>query len=101
MKKKHNININVRVIRRKYDVLRQRVLEIELSNTDISKKSITTSDILSELQSIISNSNNNNLQDVIQSMINAGVNDSYVIPRQNEIIVADNKDLNAARNVIR
>ena len=77
---KHNININVRVIRRKYDVLRQRVLEIELSNTDISKKSITTSDILSELQSIISNSNNNNLQDVIQSMINAGVNDSYVIP---------------------
>ena len=98
---KHNININVRVIRRKYDVLRQRVLEIELSNTDISKKSITTSDILSELQSIISNSNNNNLQDVIQSMINAGVNDSYVIPRQNEIIVADNKDLNAARNVIR
>ena len=34
-------------------------------------------------------------------MINAGVNDSYVIPRQNEIIVADNKDLNAARNVIR
>ena len=98
---KHNINIHVRVIGRRYNVLTQKVIEIELSNNDISKKSITTSDILSELQSIISNSNNNNLQDVIQSMINAGVNDSYVIPRQNEIIVADKKDLNAARNVIR
>lgn len=97
----HDINIHVRVIRRKYDVLRQRVIEIELSNTDISQKTITTSDILAELQSVIKGTNNNNVQDIIQSMINSGIKDSYVIPRQNEIIVADNKDINLAHNVIR
>ena len=97
----HGINIHVRVIRRKYDVLRQKVIEIELSNTDISQKTITTSDIISELQSIIKGTNNNNVQDIIQSMINSGIKDSYVIPRQNEIIVADNKDINLAHNVVR
>ena len=97
----HDINIHVRVVRRKYDVLRQRVIEIELSNQDISQKTITTSDILAELQSVIKGTNNNNVQDIIQSMINSGIKDSYVIPRQNEIIVADNKDLNLAHNVIR
>lgn len=97
----YDINIHVRVISRRYDVLNQKVLEIELSNSDISNKTLTTSDILSELQSIISNSNNNNVQDIIQSMINSGIKDSYVVPRQNEIIVADNKDLNLANNVIR
>ena len=97
----HDINIHVRVVRRKYDVLRQRVIEIELSNQDISQKTITTSDILAELQSVIKGTNNNNVQDIIQSMINSGIKDSYVIPRQNEIIVADNKDLNLAHNVCR
>ena len=97
----HNININVRVIAKKYDVLRQKVIEIELSNNDVSTKTITTSDILAELQSIIKGTNNNNVSDIIQSMINSGIKDSYVIPRQNEIIVADNKDINLANNVIR
>lgn len=98
---KHDINIHVRAIKRRFDVLRQKVVEIELSNNDISSKSITTNDILSELQNIISGSNNNNVQDIIQSMINSGIKDSYVIPRQNEVIVADNKDLNLANNVCR
>lgn len=98
---KHKVHVNVRCIRKKYDVLRQRTIEIELSNTDISQKSITTSDILVELNSIIKDTKNNNVQDIIQSMINSGIKDSYVIPRQNEIIVADNKDLNLAQNVCR
>lgn len=98
---KHDINIHVRVIKRRFDILRQKVIEIELSNNDISSKTLSTSDILSELQSIISSSNNNNVQDIIQSMINNGIKDSYVIPRQNEIIIADNKDLNLAQNVCR
>lgn len=98
---KHKVHVNVRCIRKKYDVLRQRTIEIELSNTDISQKSITTSDILAELNSIIKDTKNNNVQDIIQSMINSGIKDSYVIPRQNEIIIADNKDLNLAQNVCR
>ncbi|MDU6482494.1 MAG: phage tail spike protein [Paeniclostridium sordellii] len=98
---KHKVHVNVRCIRKKYDILRQRTIEIELSNTDISQKSITTSDILAELNSIIKDTKNNNVQDIIQSMINSGIKDSYVIPRQNEIIVADNKDLNLAQNVVK
>ena len=98
---KHDINISVRAIKRRYDVLRQKLIEIELSNTDISQKTITTSDILAELNSIINKTENNNVSDIIQSMINSGIKDSYVIPRQNEIIVADNKDINLANNVIR
>ena len=98
---KHDINISVRAIKKRYDVLRQKVIEIELSNTDISQKTITTSDILAELNSIINKTENNNVSDIIQSMINSGIKDSYVIPRQNEIIVADNKDINLARNVVR
>lgn len=97
----HDINISVRVVKKRYDVLRQKVIEIELSNTDISQKTITTSDILAELNSIINKSENNNVSDIIQSMINSGIKDSYVIPRQNEVIVADNKDINLANNVIR
>lgn len=97
----HDINISVRVVKKRYDVLRQKVIEIELSNTDISQKTITTSDILAELNSIINKSENNNVSDIIQSMINSGIKDSYVIPRQNEIIVADNKDINLANNIIR
>ena len=98
---KHKVNVNVRCIRKKYDILRQRTIEVELSNTDISQKSITTSDILAELNSIIKDTKNNSVQDIIQSMINSGIKDSYVIPRQNEIIVADNKDLNLAQNVVK
>ena len=98
---KYDMNISVRAITRKYDVLRQKIKEIKLSNTDISQKAITTSDILAELNSIINKTENNNVSDIIQSMINSGIKDSYVIPRQNEIIVADNKDINLANNVIR
>lgn len=98
---KHDINIHVRAIEKRYDVLRQKVIEIKLSNSDIQSKSITTRDILAELQSIIKSTNNNNVSDIVQSMINSGIKDSYVIPRQNEIIVADNKDINLANNVCR
>lgn len=98
---KYNINIHVRAIRKKFDVLRQRVIEVELSNIDIKDKTLTTSDILSELQNVIKETDNNNVQDIIQSMINSGIKDSYVIPRQNEIIIADNKDINLAQNVVR
>ena len=98
---KHDININVRCVSRKYDVLKQKVIEIELSNTDIKGKTITTSDILSELNNIIKNTNNNNIQDIIQSMINSGIKDSYVINRQNEILIMDTTDINTATNVWR
>lgn len=98
---KHNTNTHVRCFQKKYDGMKQKTISMQLTNTDIKQKAITTSDILSEIQSIIKGTENNNVQDIIQSMINSGIKDSYVIPRQNEIIVADNKDLNLANNVCR
>ncbi len=98
---KHNINIQVRVIAKRYDVLNQKVIDIELSNNDITNKSITTSNVIAEIQSIINSSNNTNFKDVIQSMINSGVDDSYVLYRQNELLILDNKDINLAKKVVR
>lgn len=98
---KHNVNIHVRCFQKKFDGKRQKVMSMKLTNTDIKQKSITTSDILAEINSIIKKTDNNNVQDIIQSMINSGIKDSYVIPRQNEIIIADNKNLDKAMNVMR
>ena len=99
--KNYDLEISVRVVSKRYDVLKQRVIEIELSNTDIKGKTITANDIISEIKSIINSSENNNVKDIIQSMINSGIKDSYIIPRQNEIIIADNKDMNKANYICR
>ena len=98
---KHNTNIHVRCFQKKYDGMKQKTISMQLTNTDIKQKTITTSDILSEIQSIIKGTENNNVQDIIQSMINSGIKDSYIIPRQNEIIVADSKDITTANQLIR
>lgn len=98
---KHDINIHVRAIKRTFNVLKGRVIELELSNYDVTQNKVTTSDVLAELNNIISKTESNNVQDIIQSMINSGIKDSYVITRQNEIVIADNKDLNSATNVCR
>ena len=98
---KHDLNIHVRVIGRKYDILNQKVLEIELSNSDISSQYITSSDILAELQGIISSSGSLNIKDMIQNMINSGSSDGHVLYRQNELLVLDNRDIGSAQNVIR
>lgn len=98
---KHNTNIHVRCFQKKYDGMKQKTISMQLTNTDIKQKAITTSDILAEIQGIINVTENNNVQDIIQSMINSGIKDSYVIPRQNEIIVADSKDINTANQLIR
>lgn len=98
---KHDINIHVRAIKRTFDVLKGRVIELELSNYDVTQNKVTTGDVLAELNSIISKTESNNIQDIVQSMINSGIKDSYVIPRQNEIVIADSKDLNSAVNICR
>lgn len=101
-----NIDITVRAIRRKYDVLRQRVIEIELSNEVVKKKPPTIGDIVNELDKIedIINENDkwytdaiNNATDLIQN----GLKDSYVIVRKNEIIIGDTQDINTMTNVWR
>lgn len=103
---KHNINITVRAIRKRFDVLRQKTIEIELSNEVVRKKPPTISDILDKVDKVENNLNEsnkwfenaiNNATDLIQN----GLKDSYVIHRKNEILIMDTTDINTAVNVWR
>lgn len=47
---KHDINITVRAIKRTYDVLNQNVVEIELSNYDISEEDQETADAIKQVE---------------------------------------------------
>lgn len=95
---KNNISIDVKVTKRKYDVLAQRVKEIELSNNTSNSK-ITISDVLVEIGKITNE--DKSLTDHIHSLISSGIKDSHVIVRENEIIIGDTKDINTMTNVWR
>lgn len=96
------IDLKVRVISRKYDVMKQKPLSMTLSNIPIEEKRTTVSDsaIIKQLKDQIKQSNNS-VAEYVQSMINSGSTNSYVLYRQNEILAMDNKDINSAINVVR
>ena len=96
------IDLKVRVISRKYDVMKQKPLSMTLSNIPIEEKRTTVSDsaIIKQLKDQIKQ-NNNSVAEYVQSMINSGATNSYVLYRQNEILAMDNKDINSAINVVR
>ena len=100
---KLGININVRVNRIKYNILKQEVIEIELTNSDLSKYKVPSIfDIKNQLDKIPSSDSilieaKKNATD----LINAGLKDSYVITRKNEILIMDTQDINTAKNVWR
>lgn len=100
---KLGININVRVNKIKYDILRQEVIEMELTNSDISKYKIPSIiDIVKSIEeipsgdSILSEAKKN-----ATDLINSGLKDSNVIVRKNEIIIGDTKDINTMTKVWR
>lgn len=98
---KLDVDIKVRALTRKFDVLRQMVKEVTLSNVPLEeKKAPSVNQVLNQLKNQVLN-NNNSVADYIQSMINSGNTDSYVVFRPNELLIMDNKDLNAAINVTR
>ena len=94
-----NQDIFVRAISKKYNVLLQKTEEITLSNT-ITVKPLSSQQIIADLKEQYANKGNN-IASYIDSLIKAGIEDSYVIYRQNEILVLDNKDINKAINVVR
>lgn len=96
------IDLKVRVISRKYDVMKQKPLSMTLSNIPIEEKRTTVSDsaIIKQLKDQIKQSNNS-VAEYVQSMINSGSTNSYVLYRQNEILAMDSKDINSAINVVR
>lgn len=96
------IDLKVRVISRKYDVMKQKPLSMTLSNIPTEEKRTTVSDsaIIKQLKDQIKQ-NNNSVAEYVQSMINSGSTNSYVLYRQNEILAMDSKDINSAINVVR
>lgn len=95
------VEIKVRALKRKYDILGERVIEVELSNIPLTeKKAPSINQVLKQIKTEISGTNNS-MADYIQSMINSGCTDSYVLYRQNEILLMDSKDINSAINVTR
>ncbi|WP_346913741.1 phage tail spike protein [Clostridium sp.] len=99
---KLNINIKVRAIKKKYDVLRQMVTEIELSNSNLIIKAVSIANIMKELEKIPNG--DEILQQAKESasqLIKAGLKDSYVIVRPNEVLIMNTKDINTATKVWR
>lgn len=96
------IDLKVRVISRKYDVMKQKPISMTLSNIPIEEKRNTVSDsaIIKQLKDQIKQSNNS-VAEYVQSMINSGSTNSYVLYRQNEVLAMDSKDINSAINVVR
>lgn len=99
---KLGIDITVRAIRKQYDILRQKVIEVELSNNTESKKTPTINQVLNKIEEV-KESNKwfeeaiNNATDLIEN----GLKDSYVVHRKNEILIMDTTDINTATNVWR
>lgn len=95
------INISVRVLKRKYDVLKKRRIETELSNKDIKEKPPTIQQIVNQIQQIpTADSILQAAKDQATNIINAGIN-GYVVVNKNEILIMDTEDKNTATKVWR
>lgn len=95
------VNIKVRSMIKKYDVLAQKTKEIKLSNY-IEAKSISIKQIVDRLNNI--DSTDTILQQAKDSaslLIKSGLRNSHVIVRENEILIMDTKDINTATKVWR
>ena len=95
------VNISVRVLKRKYDVIKKKRTETELSNKDIKEKPPTIQQIANEIEKIPSSDTFLQMaKDQATSVINAGIN-GYVVANKNEILIMDTPDKNTATKVWR
>lgn len=98
---KLNVDIKVRAMIKKYDVLAQKTKEIKLSNY-IEAKPLSIKQITEKLESMDSTETILQLaKDNATSLIKGGLKNSYVIVRENEILIMDTQDINTATNVWR
>lgn len=97
----YGTKIKARCIKRVYSVTMKKRLNTELSNVKKESRPISVNDIIAELEKELQTKPNANLSDYINSMINAGLKDSYVVLKPNELLIMDNKDINKAVNVTR
>ena len=100
---KLDINVKVRVISKKYDVLRQKVIEMQLSNIDLSKfKPTSIVEIIKEINKLPESFENvlSKAKKEATDLINAGIK-GFVVVNKNEILIMDTADKNTATKVWR
>lgn len=98
---KLNTDIQVRAIAKKYDVLAQKTIEIKLSNY-IEPKALTIDKIMEKLESIeTAESILYQAKEDASTLIKGGLKNSYVIVRENEVVIGDTKDINTMVKVWR
>ena len=98
---KLNVDIKVRAMNRKYDILAQKTKEIKLSNY-IEAKPLSIKQITEKLKTMDTTETILQLaKDNATSLIKGGLKNSYVIVKENEIIIGDTKDINTMVNVWR
>lgn len=98
---KLNVDIKVRAMSKKYDVLAQKTKEIKLSNY-IEVKPLSIKQIAEKLELMDSTETILQLaKDNATSLIKGGLKNSYVIVKENEIIIGDTKDINTMTKVWR
>lgn len=90
IEEKLGINIKVRVIKRRFDVLKQSVIDMDLSNYDISNNAISIVDIIKDLENVPDEENIlQKAKENATNMINNGMVNSHVVLRKNELFVGD------------
>lgn len=98
----YDIDINVKVIERKYNGKRQIHNSISLSN--VAEKSVSTINKIISMLNSISDPQTGFLQqakDNATQLITNGLANSYVLVRKNEILIMDTQDINTAVKVWR
>ena len=95
-----NVDISLRVIEKKYNILKQKTEEIKLS-TETTSNTVTLSKVLSDITDTLNNSGKTTLANYVNAMIKNGNDDTYVTVKNGELLLMDNKDINLAKNVIR
>ncbi len=100
---KYNIDINTRVVEMNYDVLAEEIEDVTLSNADVGSLKVPT---LNSVSKEVENKTDAN--EVISitklestNILNAGMKNSYVVVRKNEILVMDSPEIDNAVNVWR
>lgn len=95
-----DLKITTRVVEKHINYLNGTVLKTVLSNNPVQVIK-SDSQVISEIRNTFIKNNNSNLGDFINSMMRAGLKNSFVINKENETYWLDNKDPNLAKNVVR
>ena len=95
-----DLKLTTRVVEKHINYLNGTVLKTVLSNNPVQVIK-SDSQVISEIRNTFIKNNNSNLGDYINSMMRAGLKNSFVINKENETYWLDNKDPNLAKNVVR